>query len=207
VLGPRCFQGCDGLSVVHFECGTRLAEIQMESFTASALSGICVPGTVRSLAVRSFACCVKLRSVFFECQSGVSVIEDEAFAGAVISSFDLPPSIEHVSESALPYVTLSSITAKENPNYRCGDSFLQNADVLFGYFGRLEQVGIPREVVRIADHCFERSATLRKVVFSRTCKLIAIGSHSFHGCQISSMFIPKSVVTLGENCFAECRRL
>jgi hypothetical protein len=96
-----------------------------------------------------------LRSVFFECLSGPTAIEDEAFAGVVINSIDLPPSIERVSKSALLSLTLSSITAKENANYVCSESFLRSTNLLFGYFGRLDQVRIPQEVVQIVDHCSE----------------------------------------------------
>ena len=138
-IGPAAFHGCTSLVSVVFEKGSRLSEISSEFVkddihrtniivgafgNCTALTGIEIPATVRTIAVGTFNGCTALKSVTFESDSQLETIKGTHFEGNYYGTFSdcislesitIPASVKSIEYSAFRGCTsLSDISFAEN---------------------------------------------------------------------------------------------
>ena len=81
VLGDDAFSGCEGLSAVFFEPGSRLERIGDCCFQDCKFAEIVIPRSVRAIEEYAFLGCMELRLLRFEDGSQIRSLGHGAFFG------------------------------------------------------------------------------------------------------------------------------
>jgi hypothetical protein len=96
VIGANAF-GWTCVSSVLFESGTRLMEIDSESFTScDKLEAFNVPESVEILGDRCFKDCCKMETITFEGLSRLKRIGEHSFMGCKLHSIVIPAMVEEI---------------------------------------------------------------------------------------------------------------
>ena len=86
-----------------------------------------------------------------------------------------------------------------------GSNVKKIAKGLFKGCTNLEEVDIPQKVTYIMDGAFQGCSKLKHIYLHETLK--SIGNYAFWGTAISSINLPNSLETIGQNIMASCNSL
>ena len=188
-------------------------------YMCSSLTSIKLPESVTSIGVAAFSNCTSLSSVsipstvtsigqiaFMNCSSLIDIVFPESLVEIGMSAFircsslstiTLPESVTNLGDKAFAgCVSLSSFSGKYSAdNGRC--LIRDNIIIAIAPYG-LTSYSIPYGVTGI-EHAF-LECNLSSITIPKTVK--TIGEDAFHGCKnLSSIIIPDSVTSIGYQAF------
>jgi hypothetical protein len=99
VLCPSWFSHCLSLSLISFELGSNLQQIEEFAFYSSGLQTIVIPSSVTHLCKSCFSSCSSLSSISFESGSNLQQIEESAFYSAGLTTIVIPSSVTNLCKS------------------------------------------------------------------------------------------------------------
>ena len=146
----------------------------------------------------------------FDIPEGVTTIGKAAFKGYPdLMSITIPNSVTEIGDMA--FMGNTSLTSVTIPN-----SVTSLGNSVFRGCENLVSVKMGKNITNIGDYAFYNCTSLETVVLPK--KLESIGSYAFsgewsssdysnHGCPITSISIPGSVKTIGNEAFRYCREL
>jgi hypothetical protein len=203
------FRGCDleTISVedgsVHFRAiGKFLLDFAGKSVVRyfGSESSVSVLRQVEVLCVYSFACCPKLAKLDFEEGSLLREIEPWAFSDCPsLATVAVPESATKVPGSAFVQTGVTSIVVSpRSKHFRTSGNFLLDSQRgLVRYFGAESTVTIPRFIVALRGHCFQKCEKLRTLSFEPGSALVEIDQAAFMDCHnLTLNGIPASVVSI-----------
>jgi hypothetical protein len=200
------------VSIVKFEAGSKLREIQNEAFSQCPdLTKLSLPGGVEVMDGQSFAG-AGLQELEIEssnphfCVKG-SFLLDAAqrrlvrYAGPATAT--IPDEVEVVGRFAFAQCWwVSSVDC--GPNCRVGSI----EEAAFVHCVDLERISIPASTITIDQEGFSGCERLRVVSFRGVSQLRRIGRWAFSDCTaLKSFTLPPSVETIDRRCFIRCEKL
>ncbi len=215
-IGSGAFDGCKKLAAFTVPDSVRTIGDNTFRGCESAVS-ITVPSSVNAIGASAFDGCTKLRSV--NVPAGVKYLYDHTFRGCVsLTSIELPTSIETIGEgvlegcTALVEVKVPFVGANRDP----GSSEVTSQGI-FGYlFGAESNTGVPASVTKVEITDTSRESYIPKAAFKDCGNIVDIiidGGRNildgaFENCRnLKSLFIPKSISSMGSNILAGCNQL
>lgn len=201
-IGEGAFEACSALEAVEIndlahwcsidfatESANPLSESGAMTLGGHAVTDLCLPEDLTSVAAYSFVGCKDLHSVTVP--SSVSVIGSSAFKGC----------------SGLSRVDISDIGRWCNLDFQ---SEYANPLALAGHLyvdGQLlQQLVVPRQVTTIGNYAFRGCEDLASVMADGS--LETIGTNAFYGCPaLRQVALGDSLKSIGEKAFSMCTEL
>ncbi len=185
--------------------------IGQKAFNAClSLSGVKLPGTLRTIGQQAFASCPRLLSISLA--EGLLTIGDAAFYGCrSLTEITIPASVTSIGDEA--FVACSSMkaisVAQDNSNYSSLSGVLFSKDrlTLLAYPAGCDDIySIPSGITTIGPWAFCHCANLEQVSLPSSVR--RIGQASFYGCKkLSAICLPAGLSAIGLWAFSECGSL
>ena len=205
-IGERAFQDCDGLkSVIIPESVTKIGKVAFCGCTA--LTSIIIPASVVELGEWTFAQCTALTSIAVHPDNPVFSSEDGILFNKLKTKLIdyplrrqgdciIPDSVIMIGERA--FGNCAGLTSVFIP---CSVEKID--DCAFIRCSGLTSIVIPDSVTEIGNGAFAECKMLSTVVISNSLK--TINDAVFHDCpRLKSVNIPDSVMLIGEDAFLHC---
>lgn len=176
--------------------GKNVVEIGTESFSKTAIKGIKLPDTVKTISDKAFFYCTLLVEVTLG--NGTQTIGDECFEGCMaLTKIKLNEGL--IKFGYLSFGMCTSLKEIEFPKTL--------KDIGRGTFclSGLEKVIIPSNIEIIGYGAFDSCESLKEVVISEGVK--TIGEKAFYSSSITSVVIPNTVIEIGSDAFMYCSEL
>ena len=201
-----------------------------EAFASSAIKGIFIPASVKSIGRRAFYQATSLASVSFEdgdaSPSQLTEIGSEALAGSGVLSMSFPSAVETLGKRVLADSKVVEVSfpasLAEIPQGACNScadlrkvafadgisgigasAFLDCSDLTEVVGGGIDQT-LPSSVNTIGDYAFKNTG-LRALALAEG--LEAIGASAFAGTWIGQLVVPNSVTRLSDSALGEMKHL
>ena len=180
-----------GLKTVHLNEGR--AEIPSYAFIhCENLTDINIPSTVEKIGDYAFDYCNSLESIVLP--EGLTSLGMAAFANTgSLRSIVLPKSLTNygwvVGGGPFEYSGLSEVTLE--------DGTTNIAEGLFTFCKNLSTINIPSSVTTINNYAFYGCESLTS--FTIPANVTTLGAQVFYGSGVTEMFIPKTLITAGNN--------
>ena len=180
-----------GLKTVHLNEGR--TEIPSYAFIhCENLTDINIPSTVEKIGDYAFDYCNSLESIVLP--EGLTSLGMAAFANTgSLRSIVLPKSLTNygwvVGGGPFEYSGLSEVTLE--------DGTTDIAEGLFTFCKNLSTINIPSSVTTINNYAFYGCESLTS--FTIPANVTTLGAQVFYGSGVTEMFIPKTLITAGNN--------
>ncbi|MDD3999500.1 MAG: leucine-rich repeat domain-containing protein [Bacilli bacterium] len=160
-------------------------EISQDSFNFEAITTVVLPKTLE-------------------------IIRANAFSGSSIETLSIPKNVYIIEElGTLPY--LKEIKVDENnQNYQVVNQALVNSEnelMFFPLLALVEELIIPKEIVKIGKRAFSYSEYLKSIRFEAGSKLETIDDFAFSSSNIESIELPLGLKYINESAFINCGKL
>jgi hypothetical protein len=207
ILEENCFGWCECLRKVRFEPDSVCRALGDSAFSGTQICKIEIPRTVEVIGKMCFAGCRKLTEFEFEDDSNLARLEERAFADCPIVMLTLPRRLQFVDGTALEGMEIGLESDQEY--LVCDGRFLFNRDrtVLIRCLEVEPVTVVPMSVQVIGKGAFSKVRHIDEVVFCAGSNVSKIGDVAFRGSSLARICIPKTVTSLGKDCFASCARL
>ena len=199
VIGASCFEGCKSLDSVVFARDSRLMRIEEAAFSRCSLRFLTIPRKVELIGrncflfVNEIGECSPLGMVSFCMNSELIHLGRASFFNSSIRTLDIPKHVSAISQYCFAYSLLETIRFEAPSRMRrFGVGAFSNT--------HLTRISVPPLVEIICKSCFENCTSLQHVSFEGQ-HVVELGDKAFFGCSVNVLFIPSSVVTIGNNCF------
>lgn len=207
-IGKSAFSDCIFLKEIELPRGIQTIE-EYAFFSCKSLEKISLPSGISVLEKSTFDGCSRLKSV--KLPDKLKKIDSSAFSGcAALEHVDLPSGVEEIQDlafqdcTALKRIGIAStteasidFTAFENCiGLTDENGFVIVGNVLYYYNGEGGDLTIPEGIIAIAPNAFREGYSLEAPGLST--KFGKEGS-------LRSVSLPKSLKTIGEYAFAECK--
>lgn len=180
-----------------------------------ALTGVTIPGEVKSIGWGAFAGCWQLQHISIP--NSVTNIEESAFAGCGLQSFSFPSRVSGIASytlsgcSQLRNVTIPNSVTRigEYALYECynlecltiPNSVMLIGNNAFTRCSNLKSVTIPGSVATIGESAFAECRNLESLTLSDGIERIE--PYAFYSCpSLTKIILPTSLSSLGECAFA-----
>ena len=209
-MGRGVFQQ-SGLTSVTFEEGIALERIPENAFTETKLTSIVLPDSVNYIDHNAFMEIPTLQSVTFGNAESIS-LQSNAFYHTGLTSLHIPANVTYIGEYSLVALTnLTEITVDANhPYYKSEDGLLLSKDgrkLIVVPAGRTGSLTVPASVEMLGFGAFEETK-LSEVNFVPDANILTLGYRVFFKANnITSIDIPKSVISIDYYAFAYCENL
>ncbi len=209
-MGRGVFQQ-SGLTSVTFEEGIALTKIPKNAFTETKLTSIVLPDSVNYIDHNAFMEIPTLRSVTFGNAESIS-LQSNSFYYTGLTSLHIPANVTYIGEYS--FVALSNLTEitvdENNPWYKSEDGLLLSKDgrkLIVVPAGRTGSLTVPASVEMLGFGAFEETK-LSEVKFDPNANILTLGYRAFFKANnITSIDIPKSVISIDYYAFAYCENL
>lgn len=116
-IDSYAFSGCDSLTSVSFEDGSRELAIGYAAFSGTSITSVTFPKRLSSISSEAFKGCALLSSAIFHPDSSLLFIERRVFSGTQIESLILPKNVMSFYEDAFSGCTkLKEISLSHSPS-------------------------------------------------------------------------------------------
>lgn len=211
-IGYGAFNGCSSLEEVVMPTG--LLSIDGSAFgNCSKLKSVEIPSSVNTLGNDAFRECRKLESITFGSNSKLSAIQSRTFYETGLKSINIPASVTSIGEYAFYYCSVADVTFEEGSRLteinqwafsNCRyinsivlpDGCLEIGEGSFYDNENLVSVTIPSSLVSIGRGAFVSCFKLSRINIPENSKLIEIDESAFEGTCISSLYIPKGLLSI-----------
>ncbi len=194
-------------------------------YGCKGLTNLTIPSSVQKIDYVAFAHCTNIASLTLE--DGIKEIESNAFSEIPITELNIPASVTTIGDNPFDQCSkLTAITVDENNQYfyssgncliekssktiisGCKNSVIPSSNILkiggdafceIG-FARGTEIILPEGLIEIGYEAFDHCSGLYNINFPST--LQKIGGSAFSMCNLSTLNIPKSVTSIGTDCFA-----
>ncbi len=196
-VGANALRDCDALRVVSLPA--TVTDIGIAAFYGSGLTSISIPAAVTNIGSHAFHDCASLTAVSFVDDGDLQTIGLSAFHGCdSLLEAALPRNLRSIGDYVFAHCTsLRSATL---------DSDLLTAVPAYAFYGctALEEVDTSINLRTIGDHAFTKCASLTGINLHSATD---IGAAAFHSSGLTSISIPRTVGTMGDNVFNNCAAL
>jgi hypothetical protein len=196
VISSGFFAAASSLSLVHFEQGSQLSQIEKGAFQDCRLKSICFPASLEIISE-----CIDL-------QGKRSEIGWNAFSNSGLISIHLPRSVDVIGARCF-----GDCESLNSVRFAPGSRLLLITTEMFSSANlkrsncRLASVAIPASVQEIGWGVFAYCTALASCTFEPGYQLLRLGTCAFRYTGLKEIRIPRSVEVIGENCFHDCRSL
>lgn len=209
-MGTGVFQG-SGLQSVEFAKKIQLQEIPQRAFAETKLTSVVLPDSVILVNHNAFNNVQTLKSVTFGKNDGIRLMSN-AFYNTGLENLHIPANVTYIGEYC--FVALGNLKEftvdPQNPNYMAEDGLLlsKNGSKLIAVpAGLTGSLTVPKSVETIGFGAFEGSK-LSEILFHADANILTFGYRAFFKAQnITTITIPKSVVSIDYYAFAYCENL
>ena len=194
------FEGCTGLKNVIFAEGSKLTQLDSNTFrNCTSLESIVLPESLSRLEANVFGNCKSLTSVTI--LGDVTAIPANFFAGYdKLTTVVLPETVTEIGANAFDgCAALKEITVPAGIETIGAAAFRGCAS--------LEAVSLGANLTSIGDFAFDGCAALADVTFAEGCGITELGGDAtvesaiFRGTAIKTIALPETVRTIGANVF------
>jgi len=214
LIDKRAFYGCTALEDLSFIPGLELKRLRIkeEAFAhCESLQEVALPANLYTIDAYAFDSCTSLETIVFEGSPTWMPYRTFSNCDAVKVVFFLdsdPQSLYHIRSLILPEGTsFIKFALDANGFATIGEGWWSGQDSVGAELKIPSKVG-SYEVHGIMPDGFKDHTNLKSVVFPEECYVDTIGARAFSGCKsLSSVTIPSTVTTLGEECFKDCGKL
>ena len=195
-IGEAVFYGRTGLTSVVIPNGvTGIGDNAF--YGCTGLTNIVIPNSVTFIGNSAFYGCTGLTNIVIP--NSVTFIGDYTFSGCYgLTSVTIPNSVTFIGDYA--FYGCSRLTSVTIPN-----SVTSIGDYAFRNCGGLTSVTIGNSVESIGDYAFRNCDELTSVELPAA--LTCIGEEAFARCSLTTIVIPANVKSIGNNAFADNRKL
>ena len=178
--------------------GYEVTGIAPNAFAGTAITGVTVPTTVRTIGEGAFRGCTALANA--NLPSGIEEIPDYCFFGCTsLPTINIPSSVRRIGYEA--FMNCSKIDKVNLSN-----SLVTLDQYAFTNCTSLSEIKIPDSVKSIGTGAFEGCTSLVTVVLPK--ELQTIEDFVFHNCSsITGITIPDKVASIGNRAFSDCTHL
>jgi hypothetical protein len=205
--------GCCARSIIHsifFKPGCEVLVLGSKAFTCSWLQAIDIPDSVVKICDRCFEFCESLSSVTFGVDSRLQRIGSFAFYKCNLRDIEIPEDVSHLGKWCLAEnkCLVSVFFRSDNPTparqSRALDvpKLVEIPESIFHGDDSLRHITFPWHILKICD---SRCTSFDVVVFSPGCVLQSLAG--LRGSNLVRVVIPRSVRSLEEFCFSDCKSL
>lgn len=214
ILGEGMFAGASSLKSLTI--GKGITNIPNHCFSdLYSLEMITLPTNIKSVEDGAFSNCTALKAIALD-GNGLKDIGSSVFAYcSSLESFILPESLESIGSGA--FSGCSSLKEIVIPN-----CIISIADNVFSYCEGLESVKLGEKVERLGNGVFSNCSSLKKIEWNECIRSIGnssfsycenmslgqlpptledIGEYAFSGLEVSEIFLPSSLKTIGTGAF------
>lgn len=200
-----------GLESVTFASGFSATTIPENAFAETKLRSVRIPDSVTLLDHNAFSHNLELKTVEFG-NSDDLMIMSNVFYYTGLTSVKIGKNVSFIGEYA--FMDLENLTAfevdPENPYYSVKEGVLYNKDgtkLIAVPAGKTGSFTISKDIEIIGFGAFE-SSKLSEITFEDGSSLVTLGYRAFYGAKnLTSITVPKSVVSIDYYAFAECDKL
>lgn len=219
-IGQSAFRGCSNLKSITFP--SSMNTIDSYAFIdCTSLTEVTIPEQVEKMGAYIFKGCTSLTKL--NMLAPLKEVPQGLFEDCTaLKSFTVPATVEKIDYESFKGSGIADITIPE------GVSVIGN--MAFMNCLSLTKIVYPSSLKNIYDNAFSGCTNLADVTFKDNCALEAIDNGCFYQCSslqdivlpqavqsigqnafdtsgLRSIAIPASVTTIGDGCFANCRRL
>ncbi len=200
-----------GLQRVEFAKKILLEEIPQKAFAETMLTEVVLPDSVTLVNHSAFQNVQTLKSLTFGEKEDIRLMSN-AFYHTGLTSLHIPENVTYIGEYC--FVALGNLTEfsvdKKNPNYMAEDGLLLSKDgrkLIAVPAGRTGSLTVPKCVEEIGFGAFEESK-LSEILFREDANILTFGYRAFFkASNITTITVPKSVVSIDYYAFAYCENL
>lgn len=183
-IKAKTFKDCWYLKKINFSNG--IERIGENAFEGAGVTTIIFPNSLKDVYANAFCYCDNLKELTLN--DGLSSIGSEAFLGTKISSVTIPSSVTRLSWDIF------------NKDYKIAlYGFEKINRNITGVFQNQKSITIPNSVKEIEEGAFRDFKELKEVKLNEGLK--SIGNYAFLGTSISSVVLPKNIVSFGQAMF------
>ena len=168
--------------------------IGTEAFARNKLETIVIPGTVDRIGRKAFSDNI-LKNITIT--NGVKTIEEGAFARNQLTEVVIPDSVTTIGSEAFANNNITKVTINNKNAIIAADAFLGNNIILFDT--EIIGEGISKTVIITKYLGWDKKLSIPE--FINSIPVTAIGERAFAHAGITSVTIPSSVITIGQEAF------
>lgn len=184
-IEAKTFKDCWYLKKINFSNG--IERIGENAFEGAGITSIIFPNSLKDVYANAFYYCDNLKELTLN--EGLNSIGSEAFLGTKISSVTIPSSVTRLSWN---------IFNKDCEIALCNGFEKINRDITLALQYQ-KSITIPSSVKEIEEGAFKDFKELKEVKLNEGLK--SIGNNAFLGTSISSIVLPKNIVSVGQAVF------
>ncbi|QKX37435.1 leucine-rich repeat protein [Metamycoplasma hominis] len=184
-IEAKTFKDCWYLKKIDFSNG--IERIGENAFEGTGVTSIIFPNSLKNVYANAFYYCNNLKELTLN--DGLDSIGSQAFLGTKISSVTIPSSVTQLSKD---------IFNKDCKIALCNGFEKINRNIT-GALQYQNSITIPTSVKEIEEGAFRDFKELKEVKLNEGLK--SIGDNAFLGTSISSIVLPKNIVSFGRAMF------
>lgn len=140
----------------------------------------------------------------------MEIIGERAFAGSSINKLFIPNNVRIIKELGELNSLIEINVDLDNKDYRVVNGALVNNNnelLIYPAKSPVEELVIPKEIIKIGDNAFSNSEYLKSIIFESGSNLETIGENAFNFSRINNIVLPEGLKYINANAFRNCDEL